>query len=433
MKAGLCFLLLIELCVEASVSSTQGTPPNKESEGHFPPSSPAPRDAAQKPSLAHKAQEELTIYNLTAKSTDFGFNLYRTIADKHDENIFISPLSITFALASLMLGTRGLTYSEILQGLNLHLFNDTDKPHLLPSLFRKLKDNITRNEDFVLEQGSFSFIHQDFPIKDAFLNLTQRYFDMEFSNLDFQNASNTKKIINSYITKKTKGKISNLFDEIDPQTKLILADYIQFKGKWLYPFNPAFTELDTFYVSKYHSVKVPMMFKTDKISSTFDETYQCKVVKLPYRGGASMLIIMPQRESDYASIEDHLSAELVEKWLANMKHRKMEVFFPKFKLDQKYKMHKFLQDLGINQIFSGKANLSGLTDERNLKLTQVTQRAVIEVDEKGTEAAAVTVSEITAYSMPPIFRVDHPFLMAIYEESHKIMLFVGRVTDPTKF
>ncbi|XP_030071220.1 protein Z-dependent protease inhibitor [Microcaecilia unicolor] len=432
MKGEICFLLLLLLCVETSISSTKCNSPSKGCDDNVSQSNHTSDNATQKQNLSHEAQQQLTIYNVITKTTDFGFNLYRTVANKHDENIFISPLSVSFSLASLMVGTKGSTYREILQGLNLHLFNTIDKPHALPSIFRKLKDNITRNEDLVLERGSFSFVHEDFPVKDSFVNVSLQYFDMEFSNLDFQNSSNAKEVINNYINKITNGKISTLFDEIDPQTKLILVDYILFKGKWIYPFNPALTELGTFYISKYNNVKVPMMFKTDKISSVFDENLQCLVVKLPYRGHASMLVIMPQKESDYTSIEDHLSSELVHKWLANMKERKIDILFPKFKLDQKYQMQKCLQDLGIKEIFSGKGNLSGLTDERNLRLTQVTQRAVIDVDEKGTEAAAVTGSEMTGYAMPSTIHVDHPFLFIIFEEVYNTLLFIGRLIDPTK-
>nr|XP_033806653.1 protein Z-dependent protease inhibitor [Geotrypetes seraphini]XP_033806654.1 protein Z-dependent protease inhibitor [Geotrypetes seraphini] len=431
MKGEIFFLILLPLCIERSISSTNINSPNKGGNDDLSQSNHTSHNATQKENISYEAQQQPTISNVIKKMTDFELSLYRTIAKKHDENIIICPFGIFFTFASLMMGTKGSTYREILQALNLHLFNTTDKPHALPSIFRMLQDSITKNEDLVLEQGSVSFVHEDFPVKDSFLNVSLQYFDMEFSNLDFQNSPKAKEVINNYIKNKTKGMIPKLFDEIDPQTKFILANYILFNGKWIYPFNPAFTELDTFYISKYSNVKVPMMFKTDKISSIFDKNLRCWVVKLPYRGNASMMVIMPQ-ENDLASIEDHLSTELIDEWLANMKLSKMDVYFPKFKLDQKYKMKKCLQDLGIKEIFSGKGNLSGLTDERNLRLSQVTQRVMIEVDEKGTEAVAVTGAEITAYSMPDTFRADHPFIFIITEDPSKTLLFIGRINDPTK-
>lgn len=92
-------------------------------------------------------------------------------------------------------------------------------------------------------------------------------------------------------------------------------------GKWVYPFNPKFTEMETFHINKYRSVQVPMMFKSDKVNSTFDEHLRCTVIKLPYKGKAHMLVVIPEKEADYISLEDHLTMELVESWLGNMKTR----------------------------------------------------------------------------------------------------------------
>uniref|UniRef100_A0A8C8RXR1 Serpin family A member 10 n=1 Tax=Pelusios castaneus TaxID=367368 RepID=A0A8C8RXR1_9SAUR len=435
MKAGICLLLLCEICTELSLCLDKTREPKKHKEEKKKNLESSVEQLLHRSTVEPFAEEvplEFTLYDLTEKNMNFGFNLYRKIAMKHDNNVFFSPLSLSSMMAVFMLAAKGETYKQIVQGINLHLLQGKENCFQLPALFKQLKDNITENEELVLQQGSFSFVQKNFRLRESFLNLSKQYFDMEFLSVDFQNTTHAKNVINQNINKKTKGKIPKLFEELDKHAKLVLVDYILFKGKWLHPFNSDFTELDTFRIDKFRSVQVPMMFKSDKVASTVDKILGCIVLKLPYRGSAHMLIAMPEKEGDYASLEDHISAEVVESWLRDMKTRKMDIFFPKFKLDQKYQMNELLRALGIKSLFTAKADLSELTDQRNVKVSKIIQRAVIEVDEKGTEAAAVSGSEITAYSMPPRIKVNRPFLFMIYEEIFKSLLFMGRVVNPTE-
>ncbi|KAM4662411.1 protein Z-dependent protease inhibitor [Discoglossus pictus] len=434
MKRGLCLLVLVGLSV-SSFAIKGGKTSRKEKHDQWHRKNQTSHNVELHSLPLNISEEqpaaELSVYDIAKTTSDFGFKLYRKIADKHDDNIFFSPFSLFYGLASLIFGTEGSTHKQLLKGLNLNKFENHKNPYLLPTLLKTFRKNISENEHFILDLGSVSFAHEIFPIKEGFVNLSTEYFDMEFQNIDFHNSS-AKNIINSFVNKKSKGKIPQLYDEIDPQTKLLLLDFIFFKGKWDYPFNPAFTQDDSFFINKYKSVKVPMMFKKDKIYSVVDKTFSCTIFKLNYKGSAQMLIVMPDKEGDFGPLEDHLSNELIEDWLSKMQSEKMEVLFPKFSLDQKYKMRKFLQDVGIRDIFGGKANLTRLTDERNIQLTDVTQRAVIDIDEKGTEASAATGSEIVGYSLPPTIKVDHPFIFMIYDDIFKALLFIGRVVDPTK-
>ncbi|XP_068408621.1 protein Z-dependent protease inhibitor [Eschrichtius robustus] len=375
---------------------------------------------------------------LSGETSNLGFSLLRKISMRHDGNVVFSPLGLAWAMAALTLGARGQSRAQLETGLRLQALNQTlpavnqTRPPRLPALFKQLRERLSHNPELGLTQGSFAFIHQDFDVKETFLNFSKGYFDTECVTINFRNASQAKGLVNHHINKETQGKIPKLFDEINPDTKLILVDYILLKGKWLTPFDPVLTETDTFYLDKYKAVKVPMMYRAGKFASTFDKNFRCHVLKLPYRGNATMLVVLMGRIGDHLALEDYLTTDLVDTWLRNMKTRKMEVFFPKFKLDQKYKMHELLKQMGIRRIFSPWADLSDLSvTERNLKVSKVLQRAMIEVDEEGTEAAAGTLSEITAYSMPPIIKVDRPFHFIIYEETSRILLFLGRVVNPT--
>ncbi|CAI9158074.1 unnamed protein product [Rangifer tarandus platyrhynchus] len=367
---------------------------------------------------------------LSREAFNLGFSLLRKISLKHDGNVVFSPLGLAWAMAALTLGAGGHSRAQ-LEELLLQTLNQTRPPHL-PALFKRLRESLSHNPELGLAQGSFAFIHNDFDIRETFLNLSKRYFDTECVTVNFRNTSQAKRLMNHYMNQQTQGKLPKLFDEINPDTELILVDYILFKGKWLIPFDPALTEMDTFYLDKYKTVKVPMMYRSGKFASTFDKNFRCHVLKLPYRGNASMLVVLMGRIGDHLTLEDYLTTDLVDMWLRNMKVRKMEVFFPKFKLDQKYKMHELLKQMGVQKIFSPWADLSNLAvTERNLKVSKVLQRAMIEVDEEGTEAMAGTLSEITAYYMPPIIRVDRPFLFIVYEETSRTVLFLGRVVNPT--
>lgn len=372
-----------------------------------------------------------SVFDVSEMNSDFGFNLYRKMADKHDENIFFSPLSVSFNLASLMVGSRGDTYEELLTALNWEALKKSKEADRLPSLLRELREGVRRSEGYDLDLGSVAFVHHCFPLLDDFVNETRTYFDTEFRSLDFHDRE-AKNIIKEFIIKKSRGKVSEVQDEIDPQTKMILLDFILFKGKWQIPFKPDLTMTDSFFVNKYHSVKVPTMYKTDKVASVFDKSLSCTVLNLPYKGGAHMLVVMPEKGGDFDALEDGLSMEVVRRWLERMKSRKTDVFFPKFRLDQKYKLRSSLDLLGIKDVFTGTANFTGMTEERNLRLSEITQKAIIEIDEIGAEASAFTGTEIVAFSLPHTIRVNRPFMFMIFNENYKSLLFIGRIIDPTK-
>ncbi|NXD71857.1 ZPI inhibitor, partial [Eolophus roseicapillus] len=347
MKTGFYLLLLSDICVEIIKAGIKPNIPQKEKENNF---LERNKNVTISEEWHHhkntsrpfedQGLEEFTLYNFTEKTANFGFNLYRKIAMTHDNNVIISPLSVSALMTAYMLAAKGETHRQIVKGLNLHALKDRVDRHHLPALFKQLKDNITMNEELLLVQVDFE-------------NFTQAKFD-----------------INQNINKRTKGKIPELFEEFNRHNKLLLVDYVVFKGKWVYPFNSKFTEMETFHINKYRSVQVPMMFKSDKINSTFDENLRCTVIKIPYRGKAHMLIVIPEKEGDYISLEDHLTTELVESWLGNMKPRKMDISFPKFKLEQKYKMKKLLYALGIKNLFTRSADLSHLTDQGYVAVSQ---------------------------------------------------------------
>ncbi|XP_006632604.1 serpin peptidase inhibitor, clade A (alpha-1 antiproteinase, antitrypsin), member 10a [Lepisosteus oculatus] len=382
--------------------------------------------------LSKGQKENPTIMDLSTKNTDFAMNLYRKLASHHDDNIFFSPLCMSVAFTMLSMAAKGDTYNQILKGLNLQLLQRADQADLIPELFRQLEANITQNQDLILARGSAMFVHQQFEIDKIFSEQIKKFFNSDIMNIDFSKTEASKTTINDYVKMKTNEKVMGLISQIDPLTQLVLVNTILFQGKWELPFNSSFTEEARFYVDKYNIVKVPMMFREDKYYLAYDPVLKLGILKLPYRGHAAMLVLLPDKGVDYTSIDDEISAESFLGWIQKLKKTKLEVQLPRFKMEQSYNMDKILPDLGIRNVFENTADLSGLSKEVGLKVSEVLHKAVIEVDEKGTEAAGATATGITGYSMPPRLIVDRPFLFLIYHEKTNSILFMGRVIDPTK-
>ncbi|KAK6481266.1 protein Z-dependent protease inhibitor-like [Huso huso] len=373
------------------------------------------------------SEDKPTVNDLASKNIDFAMNLYRKIASQNDDNIFFSPLCISSAFAMLSLGAKGNTYDQIIKGLNLDLLQSKDNPNIIPALFRQQQENITSSEDLDLTQGGAMFVPQDFNVLETFLSQTKEYFNTDAIQLNPILTTS----INEYVEKKTNSKIKELLKTVDPNTKLMLINYVLFKGKWEEPFDANYTEQARFYVNNYRIVSVPTMFRSDKFKLGYDDKLKLSILKLPYRGDASMIVLLPDKDADYNSIDEEISAERFHQWLRMLKKIKMEVYFPKFKLEQSYEMKKILPALGITDLFNYQADLSGINTETGLKVSQVIHKAVIEVDEKGTEASSATVVGIIGYSLPPSLKINRPFLFLIYHETTNSLLFMGRVVDPT--
>uniref|UniRef100_A0A8C4SQP1 Serpin peptidase inhibitor, clade A (alpha-1 antiproteinase, antitrypsin), member 10b n=2 Tax=Erpetoichthys calabaricus TaxID=27687 RepID=A0A8C4SQP1_ERPCA len=374
----------------------------------------------------------LDVLALTERNNDFAMTLYKEIAGSHDHNIFFSPPCLASALAMLSLGAGGKTYSQILKALNLHQLKDAEQPYLIPELFLNLKRNLSSNPDLVINQDSSIFASSSMELQEGFVNDTKEYFGAEVLKVNFSESQNAKAEINQYVSKMTQGRIEALLDSVDPQTKLMMLNSIFFKGKWKQPFNASDTEESRFYVNKYKVVRVPMMYKSDRFQMAYDSTLKLIILKLPYRGNAAMLVLLPEKDVDHDSIDEEISAKHLTGWLKKLKSIKLEVFLPRFKLEQSYKMHKILPRLGITDMFTELADLSHIADNRHLKVSEVIHKSSLEVDERGTEAASATATGITGYSLPPTFKVDRPFLFLIYHEITNCLLFMGRVVDPTE-
>ena len=371
--------------------------------------------------------------DVVTANTRFGFDLFNEIRQaEEDKNIFISPLSISIALAMTLNGAAGETEQAMTNTLQLQGL-DSESINVGYAALRGALQ--TSDPKVVLTIANSLWARQDVPFNQDFLQRNNEYFGAEISTLDFMDP-NTLTTINQWVHTNTNGKIPKILDEINSDLVLFLINAIYFKGTWQTEFDPAHTRDGTFHLATGDEKQVPMMTRTGDYlySDNYDEMFQA--ISIPYGDGRmSMYVFLPYRESDLNTFLDGLNTENWEDWISQFREQEIFLSMPKFKLEYEKTLNNPLQALGMEIAFApGRADFSRMADlealGKNLYIGEVLHKAVVEVNEEGTEAAAVTSVGIRATSLPPQFIADRPFFFAIRDNETKTVLFMGTVVDP---
>jgi len=253
--------------------------------------------------------------------------------------------------------------------------------------------------------------------------------------LDFASALEESRVtINNWVSEQTEGRIEDLIPQgaLDPLTVLVLTNAIYFNAAWAEPFEEKLTEEGTFHLLDGGEVTVPMMRQTKSFGYAEGEGYQA--VELPYDGWElSMVILLPQA-GEFESFEGALDAGRVDGIVDDLVHRQVALTMPKFEFESGFSLKDALAALGMPDAFTGAADFSGMTGERDLFISEVLHKAFVSVDEAGTEAAAATAVVMTKMGMPeePVeVSMDRPFIFLIRDVETGAILFVGRVIDPS--
>ncbi|MCK5852216.1 serpin family protein, partial [bacterium] len=365
----------------------------------------------------------------------FGCSLFNEVF-KPEKNTFISPISISLALAMTYNGAENKTKEEMasvlnISGCELSSFNKANK--------ELIKQLIPDNDSLKLSIANSLWAKENAPFKAPFLNIARKFYHAEIENVDFLNPKTVPRI-NDWVEKKTEDKIKDLLaqNDVNKDTLLVLINAIYFKDKWEIPFEKRFTKMKDFHLTEGNTKKVPMMSNTDDF--LYFESPEYQAIQLPYSDNRlKMVIFLPGKSSSLKNFLETFSKNGWEEHIKKFRMKKGTVLLPKFKMEFKIKLKKILSILGMPIAFDkDNANfrkMCELKPDENLFIDKVIHKAFIEVDEIGTEAAAATfvaINEITSMAPSQPFKmiIDRPFFFTIYDSRSKAILFMGTVANP---
>ncbi|XP_068942107.1 corticosteroid-binding globulin isoform X2 [Petaurus breviceps papuanus] len=380
----------------------------------------------QEPSVE---EENLSHRKLAPVNVDFAFRLYKNLISRApDRNVFISPVSISMSLAMLSLGARSATHTQLLESLGFNLTETSDLE--IHQGFRYLI-HLLNNSDTGLEMnmGNVLFLDSQIELMETFMKKIKHYYNVEVFSTDFQNSTRAKKQVNDLIKSKTLGKVDQLFKELDSDTMLILISYIFFKGRWAKPFDPSLTKMQKFYTSENVSMDVSMMFQSRANNHLFDKELSCTVVQLEYSGNATAFFILPD-EGKMDQVVASLSRDTLNRWSHLRQDSYVDLYIPKLYISESYDLEDVLKEMGLMDIFTSQANLSGITKEASVKLSEVLHKAVLSIDEEGREAPAGTGVNMIFSSHHPVIKFDRPFLFVVFDHFTWSSLFLGKIMNP---
>lgn len=384
------------------------------------------------PDLNGELPRELskTELELVEKGQSFSFNVFKsTTLEDESENIFISPLSISVALGMTMNGARGETYNQMretlaFQGLGMEEIN---------SGYQMLLELLMNADPKVkMEIANSVWSREGFPIEEEFTDNLEEYFNAEARELDFDDPASAD-IINNWVSENTNGLIEQIIEGgIPAEMIMYLINAIYFKGDWMYQFDKEDTQEGPFYLENGEQVMVDMMRQERDFSVHFSE--KVNMIDMPYGDSLfSMTVMMPVDEETPLNefIEQDLTKENFDSWVAGLSEREMPLKFPKFELEYEVKLNDILISMGMEDAFDpNKADLTGINPSGGLFISEVKHKTFVKVDEVGTEAAAVTSVGIGITSVPQTFSVNRPFVFVIREQNSGAILFMGKMNNP---
>lgn len=362
----------------------------------------------------------------------FGLSLYGALRDTApDDNLFISPLSVSMALGMTLNGADGETFDDMASTLHVDGLSRAE----INAGYRDLIDLLIELDPKVTFTMANAIWHRDsFTVEDAFLETNRDYFDATVDGLDFSSDAALDRM-NRWVEENTNGRIPEIVDApIDPDMALYLMNALYFQGDWRHQFDADRTEDADFTRADGSTVTVDMMRPAEARRVAFFENDQLQMIDLPYGDSLfSMTIVLPRAEEDLASVLADLDAATWQTWTENLAPQRLFVEMPRFELAYEQPLLEVLGDLGLDRALDPeRADFSGINpDVSDLHISTVDHKTFLRVDEQGTEAAAATAVGVRPVSAPQGFRVDRPFFLTIREQHSGTILFIGHVMDPT--
>ncbi|KAK1135511.1 hypothetical protein K0M31_000100 [Melipona bicolor] len=363
-------------------------------------------------------------------TNQFSSWFFQYVLEDNSGNLITSPLSADVVLAMVAFGAGGNTEAQFRKVLSL-----PTPSNFAATGYQALIDNLNSVKDNILTLANKIFIAESLDIKPSYKNLTEVYFRSASESINFVESMKASEIINTWVEKNTNNLIKNLIspDMLNAATRLVLVNAVYFKGQWLHKFDAELTEDMPFHVNKDTVKNVPTMYREGYYKYGELPDLNARFVVLPYKGNElSMVIILPNEIEGLLDVQKKLQNINLTNILNQGIEEEIRLHLPKFKVESKMILNNNLIKMGLTDAFTASANFSGISNE-NLAIDTVVQKAFIEVNEEGTEAAAATgIGFALTASLPRqtlVFKIDKPFYFAIQSNNVKppVLLFEGLI------
>jgi len=402
---------------------------DSESQYKYPPA----LDISEETKTQEQSEEQVVAFER------FSLEFYRQLIDDKDtqnKNLICSPWSAAMALAMLHDGANGKTAEEIQKALQFQGDSKAFAKYLFMIAFNARDSRGEEGDLLVLETANAFCMQADYQFHDSYKQLLHDRFLAELFTVDFtENPAEAVEKINQWCAENTNDKIKKIISNVNSDTRMVLMNAIYFNALWQDVFDPEDTKPERFRHADGSTSRTQMM-NMREASFGYYETKGFKALSMPYTGNAHMLILLPDRADGLATLEKSLTSETLRQIDEQIECELVNVKMPRFKFEHTAELKPPLQKMGINIAFDDSADFSKITDEDKLFVSRVLQKAMIRVDEEGTEAAAITVVLMDAVGMPDeqpkvyTFYADRPFLFLIRENTSDSILFMGRVHQP---
>ncbi|XP_064483315.1 intracellular coagulation inhibitor 2-like [Ornithodoros turicata] len=369
-------------------------------------------------------------------SNFFAFNLLQRLPYR-ESHVFVSPFSVSVAMAMVYDGAAGISERQLYEVLGYQEAGLAGKANVLSRLQQILRSESAMSDGVTLEAANAVLVKKDYPIVERYKSDLQGVFNARIEEVDFFN-DNAAAIadINRWVSEKTRGQISDAVERLPGDTVMFIMNAVYFKGDWQVEFDQSKTSLLPFYNNGETSTLVETMLSHDRYRYASDNHLHADIVELPYKGkDFSMVVLLPHERDGLVHLVEALTASAFHAALGRLTLAEVKLKFPKFKLQSKYSLVEPLSFLGATSIFGSGADLSGISGRKDLYVSDVLHKAVIEVNEKGSEASAFTgviVRPLSASHPDPLpveMHVDHPFAFCIRDAKTGLILFLGVVNE----
>ncbi|XP_053602609.1 alaserpin-like isoform X20 [Plodia interpunctella] len=354
--------------------------------------------------------------------------LSEVVKQNPQKSVVLSAFSVLTPLAQLSLASEGASHDELLNAIGMPNDNSTKE------VFTSLTKDVSKIQGVELKLASKVYVAANYELNEQFQATTKKVFNSEVQNVNFVKNLEAAKTINTWVEDQTNKRIKDLVEpsELDGSTRAVLVNAIYFKGSWLEKFDPKLTQNKKFQVSKDKSVDLPFMYKNKNFKYGESQELNAQLLELPYQGEeASFLVVLPREVDGLAALEEKLKDPTVlQKAIDNMSPQEVNVYLPKFKIETTTDLKQALENMDVKKVFdASQAKLTGLLKSpETLFISAAKQKAFIEVNEEGAEAAAANEFVIQTLSLPPEIMINHPFYFQLRHMN--LVLFNGVFAQP---